>query len=86
MKIIISHWLPIMTFCPVNNKPDFIFVELEFHRFVELYAVRRKARKLLQGKKMFMEECAKLLLESLQVERVTVRLMFNRHIVIMEQE
>ncbi len=86
MKLIITHWLPILTFCPVNKLPDLIYVELEFHRFAELYAVRKKVRKLLQGKTIFMEDAAKLVLEAFPVERVTVRLMFNKHIVMMEQD
>lgn len=81
VTITITHWLPIMTFCPVNNLPDFIFIEVEFHEFAELYAVRKQLKKF-KYKKLFMEDIAKQVYEEFpSCACVTVRLMFNKHIV-----
>lgn len=78
-----THWLPILTFCPVNNLPDLIYVEIESRVSVDLYEVRRRVRKLLSRKKMYMEECAQLIysefLDDMPDCKVTVRLMFNKH-------
>jgi hypothetical protein len=85
----IRHWLPIVTFCPVNNLPDLIYVSVDFddegleRQFVELYAIRKRIRKLVSWKKMFMEDVADLLFRELVgCSSVTVTLFLNRHIVI----
>ena len=80
---LITHWLPIATFCPVNNLPDLIFVEMTVqNEFVELYSARRIIRKILSGKTIFMEEVAELVLNAFpQAKSVKVRLMFNKHVV-----
>ena len=79
---VIRHWLPIITFCPVNGLPDMIYISVEFDTFVELYAARKKIRQATMWKKMFMEDLAevirKLYPESCQI---SVRLAFNRHVV-----
>lgn len=78
----ITHWLPIITFCPVNNLPDFIYVTVQFDKFAELYKVRRRIRTLISGKKLFMENiCALVAKEFPDAVSVEVRLMFNKHIV-----
>lgn len=84
MRTIITTWLPILTFCPENNLPDFIYVEVEFTTFVELYAMRKKIRDLVFGKTMYMEDIATLVMQEVKADKVTVRLMFNKHKVIIE--
>jgi hypothetical protein len=81
-RIKITHWWPIVTFCPVNGKMDFIYIELMFSGFVELYEVRRKLRETFQGRTMFMEDVAMEALEMFPSARASrVRLMFNKHVV-----
>ena len=84
----IRHWLPILTFCPVNGLPDLIYVTVEFddNGLHELYDIRRQVRHLTQGKKMFMEDLAQLVFEELGADAVTVRLAFNRHVVTITKE
>lgn len=83
MAVIIRHWLPILTFCPVNNLPDLIYVSVLFEgKFVELYEARRKIRKLVSGRRMFMEDIASKIAHNFpDATEVTVRLAFNRHVV-----
>ena len=82
----VGHWLPIVTFCPVNNLPDLIYVRVEFGTFAELYAVRRKVRKLVAWRRMYMEQVAAAVLDEFPTAtRVTVALLFNRHIVTMRE-
>lgn len=79
----ISHWLPIVTVCPVNNLPELIFVTVELeNRFLELYAARRKIRKLVKWRRMFMEDIAtKVLYNFPEAKAVEVRLAFGKHFV-----
>lgn len=80
--VVIRHWFPIMTFCPVNHLPDFVYASVEFDgdEVNELYAVRKKMRKLLSGRKAFMETLAEDLANAFpNATHVTVRLMFDRH-------
>lgn len=82
--VCVRHWLPIITFCPVNSLPDFIYVSITFegNTFVELYGIRRKIRKSIQWKKIFMEDAAAILLSEIHgSSTVEVALMFGRHIV-----
>lgn len=83
MTTTIRHWLPILTFCPVNDLPDLVYITVEFRdTFVELYEARKKIRKAVNGKKMFMEDIAKLVADKYpQSCRVQVRLAFDRHVV-----
>jgi hypothetical protein len=79
---IITHWFPIVTFCPVNNLPDFIFVKCTFDKFEELYEVRRRIRRAVQWKKMYMEEvCERIQQEFQQATTIEVSLMFGKHTV-----
>ena len=81
--VTIRHWFPVVTFCPVNNLPDLIYISVCFRadKFVELYAIRRAFRKY-NFKRMFMEDIAKnVLKEFYDCKYVEVRLAFNRHIV-----
>lgn len=77
------HWLPILTFCPVNNLPDLIYVTLEFEdgNNRDLYQIRKQVRKHISGRKAYMEDIAEILLVHFPTAVVTVRLMFNRHVV-----
>lgn len=78
----ISHWLPIVTYCPVNGFPDLIYVYITFdiNDFHELYQTRKDIRNAVKGKKLFMEDIAKFLQE-LYVSAlvIEVRLMTGRH-------
>lgn len=77
------HWLPIVTFCPVNSLPDLIYitVEVEDDKILDLYQVRKVVRKAVSFKKMYMEDVAKRILEEYPDAVVTVRLAFSRHVV-----
>lgn len=78
----ITHWLPIITFCPVNKLPDLIFVSIEFDHFMELYSVRRQIKGILQFKCLFMEDCAEVLATAFPTASfIEVSLIFNRHTV-----
>ncbi len=81
----IRHWLPILTFCPVNNLPDLLYFEVEFHadpsQVFELYAIRKKVRELTSMKKNFMEDLAlRVLMNMPQAKAVTVTLALGRHV------
>lgn len=82
-----THWLPIVTYCPVNRFPDLIFVEVTFRTkdasdLRDLYEVRRVIRKLLAWRTMYMEECAeRVLVQYPDAASVKVRLAFNKHMV-----
>lgn len=77
------HWLPIITFCPVNNLPDLIYVTVVFQdKFVELYKLRKDIRRAVSMRKMFMEDIAELISGMYpSAVKVEVRLAFNRHVV-----
>lgn len=77
------HWLPIITFCPVNNLPDLIYVTVVFqNKFVELYKLRKNIRRAVSMRKMFMEDIADLISDMYpSAIKVEVRLAFNRHVV-----
>lgn len=85
----ISHWLPIVTLCPVNKLPDLIYVYLTFNAadFHELYAVRKQVRKLVTAKRLrFMEDIAQQLREEFpDAVSVEVRLLTGRHVVTLKQ-
>lgn len=83
--VVIRHWVPVITVCPVNKLPDLIYISVGFTlsegEFVELYAVRRMLRKY-NFKCMFMEDIAKAVLSEFpECSFVEVRLFLNRHIV-----
>lgn len=82
LQLRISHWLPIVTFCPVNKLPDLIYVTATFDGFAELYAVRRKIRLVASWKLEFMETIAQMVLDALPTAtEVEVRLVTGRHVV-----
>lgn len=84
LHVVIRHWLPIITFCPVNRLPDLLYVSLYFYgsNIPELYQVRKQVRKLLSMKKLFMEDAAALVADNFpSVSMVEVALAFNRHVV-----
>lgn len=82
----VRHWLPIITFCPVNHLPDLIYVTVEFEgtdEVHELYAIRKRIRKVAAWKKKFMEDIAEDLFREFRgCSAVTVKLAFGRHEVI----
>lgn len=82
-KITVTHWFPIVTFCPVNKLPDMIYVELDFQdEFVELYAARKALRKVVQWRTIYMEDAAMVLAEEFpSASEIRVKLAFNRHTV-----
>lgn len=80
--VTIRHWLPIMTFCPVNHLPDFVYCSVTFEGDAvnELYAVRKRMRQVVSGQKAFMETLARDLARAFPTASIaTVTLMFNRH-------
>lgn len=84
VELTVTHWFPIVTFCPVNHLPDLIFISVTFRQFAELYAVRRQLR-ALYWRKLFMEDIARAVSDMFpEAKRVTVRLMFNKHQVTVE--
>lgn len=83
-KVTITHWLPIITICPVNYLPDPLFIEVTFHGddFNELYQVRKKLRRVIKWRKCYMEEVAKIVaLHFPTALEIKVRLWFNKHII-----
>lgn len=83
---VISHWVPIVTICPVSKLPDVFYFEVETEGFVELYAVRKLFRQFY-FREVFMEDAAEQLLLSLKardyghrIRAVRVRLLFSRHV------
>lgn len=87
VHITIRHWLPILTFCPINGFPDLIYISAEFDSFVELYFTRKIFRQAIRfNRKLYMEDVAKRVLDALpHAKTVEVRLAFNRHIVRIER-
>lgn len=82
VELTISHWLPIMTFCPVNNLPDFVYIYVTFDSFEELYNIRKLIRKKVSFRKMFMEDIATKLINEIEgAVKVQVRLLTSRHVV-----
>ena len=92
MTIAVRHWLPIVTYCPVNHLPDLIYVTLHFEvrdgeQPPELYAVRKKVRALLSGRECFMEDLSKLLLKEFPgAYTIELRLALDRHYVRIDNE
>lgn len=87
--VTISHWLPVITFCPVNNLPDLIhvYVTIPADKFVELYGVRKDIQRNWRFRKMFMEDVAKEAFEFFDYAlAVEVRLLTGRHVVRLERE
>lgn len=79
----VSHWLPIVTRCPVNGLPDVVYVYAHFGSFAELYAVRKIIRKTCMWRKAFMEDLAQDVLTALpDAAQVEVRLLTGRHIAV----
>lgn len=81
MRTRVSHWLPIVTRCPLARLPDFVYVYVYFTgAFAEMKEVRQKVRKEISWRKGFMETLAIRLLEKFPTaEAVEVRLLFGRH-------
>lgn len=97
MHIIISHWVPLVTRCPINGMPDFLYAEIHYELgetpdFPELYSVRKVIRNsVIFGERIYMEELTKrlatILFESdLRIHKVVVRMPFNRHRVEIERD
>jgi hypothetical protein len=78
----ISHWLPIVTICPVNGLPDVVYIYAYFEGFAELYEVRRTIRRLASMRCAFMEEIAADVLKEMPDTCfcVEVVLLTGRHI------
>ncbi len=83
LAVTIRHWFPILTYCPKNGLPDLIYISVVFlDQFAELYAVRQQVREMVRGRTMYMEDIAQMLLDHFgNAQEVTVRLMFDRHVV-----
>lgn len=85
------HWFPILTICPVNGMPDFIYVSIEWEAptetaFLDLYLVRKLVRRTLSMRRISMEAASRLVLVAFYQQfrsvpsAITVSLMFNRHV------
>jgi len=82
---LISHWLPVVTICPVNKLPDFLYVTVVVEgQFVELFEARRRIRKAVPFlSRTFMEDVASTVLGAFpEATEVHVTLLFNRHVCI----
>jgi hypothetical protein len=90
----VRHWLPIVTFCPVNHLPDLIYIEVEFlddttfeNTVHELYAIRKQIRKIASWRKAYMEDIATHVFTAIRgCSAVTVTLAFGRHVVSVWEE
>ena len=85
-SVTVRHWLPIVTICPVNNLPGLIYISVEFKgpELNELYAVRRKIKRLASWRKEFMENIALDVFNAFPTaSRVTLRLALDRHTIAM---
>jgi hypothetical protein len=88
-RVLIRHWFPIVTFCPVNHLPDLIYIEVEFDDqsveelpVHELYGIRRKIRAIAAWRKMYMEDICDLVFNAFPgCTAVTVTLALGRHVV-----
>jgi hypothetical protein len=82
LSVTITHWFPIITFCPISGLPDLLYVKAKFDQFKELYGVRRKIKAKLRFRVIFMEDAA-MEIKTLfpEASEVEVRLMFSKHIV-----
>lgn len=82
-RIRISHWLPIITICPVNNLPDLIYVTVTFEdQFVELYNARKRIKAVTNYKRAYMEDIASSVLKAFPLAcEVEVKLLTGRHVV-----
>lgn len=56
MRIVISHYLPVVTRCPVNRLPDVLYLEAEFDGQAEVYEVRRLLTRGFFLRLMWMEQ------------------------------
>lgn len=91
MLVSYTHWLPVVTRCPVNGLPDalFLWVSLDVPddntNTPELYALRKRCFGGFFMKKMFMEDVALEVFQRAkeaygdQLRTVELRLMFNKH-------
>ena len=86
-RTVVTHWLPIVTRCPLSVFPDLIFIRVHFSGFQELYTVRKFLRKRFSFRKMFMEDIASEVLNCFtgSCRKVEVRLMFKKHVVTIER-
>ncbi len=82
LSLIVRHWLPIITFCPVNRLPDVIYISVGIDKFAELYGLRRTIRKTASWRLAFMEDIAAEVLKAIpEASWVELRLAFSRHVV-----
>lgn len=83
LSLYITTWFPLLTICPYNKLPDFIYVTVEFKSFTELYQVRKQIRNNIKNKRCrFMENIASdMMSEFPNCQSVEVKLLFNKHVV-----
>jgi NADPH-dependent 7-cyano-7-deazaguanine reductase QueF len=81
-----THWLPLITRCPLSWLPDFVYVKVTTRETLDLYEVRKEIY-AYRWRKMFMEDLAVDIAERIEgvflvdVLRVEVTLLFGRHYV-----
>lgn len=59
MRLTISHWLPLVTRCPVNGLPDLCYIYVTIEGFAELYEARKHLFSGFFMNKLFMEDMLK---------------------------
>jgi len=80
MLLSITHWFPIITKCPENDLPDFLFATVEFKGWEELYEIRKEMKRDFFMKRIYMEDVAQKIFERFpQASACEVRLAFNKH-------
>jgi hypothetical protein len=79
----ITTWLPIVGLCPVNKLPDLFYVAVTFEdEFQELYAVRKRIRRIASWRYGFMEDTvAALAHEFPSAVQIELSLLFGRHVI-----
>lgn len=94
--VIVRHWWPIVTFCPFNGMPDFLWVSVQMltvspdyystarEEVIDLRIIRRKVRAAIGWKKISMEDACRKAAQALPgmfVQMVVVRMLASRHVV-----
>lgn len=85
LRVSISHWFPIISFCPINKLPDLLYATITFEgsEFKELYEVRNRIKKIASWKLKFMEDIAiDLHNEFPDAIEVKLKLITGRHTII----
>ena len=82
-NLTLSHFMPVMIICPVNNLPDLFYLYVEFNNSVEIYKARKELFSKLSFKRCFMEDIVKKVKSRLDdnnynYKSIELRLITNR--------